>query len=713
MALVACSPAAQRAYIEYFETSAMLMVEASIHAEQGKLAQVVSSGQAARLFRRSLLAAAAMVLLAATVATLIKVALPKVPELALRAAATSRWSVDGEANATDRQQATLREGGTVRVESGTLELRLESGAAMIMQGPAEVSFPKLNQPVVRSGWLWIDSGGSGETFAVRTPDLRIRNLGTRFGIRVPAEGPAEVHLIKGRLEVTGDRQTGGPLELVAGEQAWAIPQLGDAASLPLARDPFPEIAELLAAPANYSTTVRGQNPTGYWRLENAPDGRLANEVPGGSAGRCRPGASSPPAGPGPGDSFAGFAHGNTAAGLAGFPDGAPLSLGAAHLHRGLLFHDLFDGSAPLQRRIPTGAPEGTAWVAAPNFRGDGMITPGPGSATLAFKPVSGVVYTLEATLGDVTTPEGDKNWVALGFASGQSTGSANGDRFIDGAVVGRAWMLFRGTGSKYGNTALLAGPSDSRFWNGWAQGVGGDIDLRIVLDTTGGAGAWTATWFARRPGQRDYIKVRNTCRLPNESIQSVGIATTGDQVRGRISRFSLTAAPATPDHPDSERADGPARITRPRGTVSWWLRRGPGIGHTEILWSAGEGPTDHAVHARLETDGRVGLFIENGRYDVLLTSEQGIADGRWHHLAASWGPMSATLYLDGQLAAHDPDFLGTQQENLPELRAGGDPTAPGGTSFTGWIDEIACWDRALSPLEVERQFRSALGADPR
>lgn len=712
MSLIARSPAAQRAYLDYFEMTAMLEAEAETCAESGSLPTIIAdAGQTARLFRRSLLAAAAVVLFAAVVATLYKVAQPGVQELALTAVASSHWSVDGEVGDQSKRQATLREGGTVRLESGTLELQLESGAAMVMHGPAEVSFPKIHQPVIRSGWLWIDSGTARESFDVRTPDLGIRNLGTRFGVRVPEEGPAEVHLITGKLQVTPRRETGKPLEVTTEGQAWAIPLMGETSSRPVADDPFPGIAELLAAQADYSLTVRGQNPTGYWRLEHPNNGPLANEVPGRSAGRCRLGASSSP-GPGPAEGFAGFANSNTAVGLSGFPDAVPLSLGATQPHKGLLFHDVFDGAGPLHLRFPKNSPAETGWVAAPNFGGNGVISPGRGSATLAFAPMGGVVYTLEATLQDVTTAVGDDSWVALGFAGGQSTGRGTGDRFIDGEVIGRAWMLFRGAGANSANTALLAGASDTKPWNGWTHGSGGAIDLRIVLDTTGGAGTWTATWFARRPGQHDYIKVRDTCRLPNESIQSVGIATIGGRERGRISRFSLRAAPATADHSNSVRADGPARITRSRGTVSWWLRREPGIEGPEILWSAGETSTDSAVFARLKKDGRVGLFIENGRYDVLLSSEQDIADGRWHHLVASWGPMAAALYLDGQRIAHDPDFQGLQQESLPELQVGGGPPAAGGAPFTGWIDEIACWDRALTPIEVEQQFQSALGAAP-
>ena len=180
-------------------------------------------------------------------------------------------------------------------------------------------------------------------------------------------------------------------------------------------------------------------------------------------------------------------------------------------------------------------------MAAPHFRADGKITAGFGSATLPFQPVNGVVYTLEAALRDVTAPADVMDWIALGFANGRSAGAESGDRFVSGMVTGRAWMLIRGKDSKFENTALLAGTSDTEVWRNWTGGSGGDVDLRIVLDTTKGAGNWTATWFAKRPGDGDFVKVRDTRRLSNEAIRSVGIAVTGNDIRGRISGFSLRA----------------------------------------------------------------------------------------------------------------------------------------------------------------------------
>jgi ferric-dicitrate binding protein FerR (iron transport regulator) len=708
MALIHHSPAAQRTYIQYFEVSAMLEAEAATHVEHGNLPKIVPFYPPSRLFNRALLSAAALVVLAATVAALINVTMPQARTLDLTAAADTRWSVSGKTRHANVETARVREGSTVRVDSGILELRLESGASMVMQGPAHVSFPKLNRPVVKSGWLWVDSAESKEKFEIRTPDLRIRNLGTRFGVSVPADGPAEVHLFKGKLEVISEAMPEKVHILIPEEEGQAIPSQGEPTSVALARDPYPGIAGLLAAPANYPTTVRSQNPAAYWRIEDESGGRLKNELEGEPAGRAKAGVSMVATGPGPEDGFVGFDAANKAARLNGQPGDAQLSLGAAPpRHHGLLFHETFKGEGPLNKRTPAVTSKETSWVAGHYFRANGWISSGNANATLAFEPVDGVVYTVEGSFRGVNSPEGAFPWVALGFADSQSTGTKSGDRFALGDVSGRAWMLLRGKGSKRPNATHDLGDSNSIPWENWSSGVGGDVDMRVVLDTTRGYGNWTASYFARRPGKGDYVQVGQTRTLPNEEIRSVGMAVSGSQLQARITNFSLRAAAHTEDPASRVRAEGVASLVKSEGAVSCWVRREAGKGRRTILWSAGQELADNFIHVRFEADGRVGFFIENGRYDVLITSEEKIVDGRWHHLAATWSPGTADLYLDGRQIAWERGTRELLQGALPELQVGGGAPSSHFRSFKGDIDEFALWDRALTAIEVGQQYRSA------
>jgi hypothetical protein len=60
---------------------------------------------------------------------------------------------------------------------------------------------------------------------------------------------------------------------------------------------------------------------------------------------------------------------------------------------------------------------------------------------------------MAAGLGAATPNENDL--FAMGFASGQSTGSTTNDRFLSGNVVGQAWSLVRGSTTTNGNNNAI------------------------------------------------------------------------------------------------------------------------------------------------------------------------------------------------------------------------------------------------------------------
>lgn len=228
-----------------------------------------------------------------------------------------------------------------------------------------------------------------------------------------------------------------------------------------------------------------------------------------------------------------------------------LAAPASHAATTIFSHTFDEGTDGLNG---TAVDTGTgSWVAAPSVTANGVFSTSRGSATLAFTPSQGTQYQLDTSITGVT---GDANWVALGFANvgtdpGDGTGTGTGDRFTSQSgvnVEGRAWMLFRGAtdDTTNRNVAWTEGTKsgNNEFWSGsLANANGGSIDLRILLDTTGGAGTWTATWLAKRPADGSYTEVRSSALLPNESITSVGFAFSSDTTNGTLESFSLIQIP--------------------------------------------------------------------------------------------------------------------------------------------------------------------------
>jgi hypothetical protein len=377
-----------------------------------------------------------------------------------------------------------------------VKLELESGVIMLLRGPAVASFPSLERPILKQGWLWVDSDKSDEPFEVETPHHIVRDIGTRFGVRVHDNGDAEVHLVQGQLLIQPKRGAvnGKKLSLEPDDEGRLLSRSSPPVALPLAPDPFPDLPNLLKMSANYPTTILSQGPEGYWRLENAEERKLLNEVWGGLVGKRGIEVSSVKPGVGSGESLHGFPTDNSCLELHGDPE-----------------------------------------------------------------------------------------------------------------------------------TSVLIG-----------------------MDLPGG-------------------------------------------------------------------------VSREEGGLSFWIRRSPDLEREEVLWLAGQSPrgdtlspTQSMIHTQLSRTGQIEVFMENGKYDIFLSSNFSVSDGHWHHIAASWSNSAVELYVDGRRVMRVDDFTNLQRGTLRGryIRFGkpsNDLAAAGKYSFSGQVDEIALWTRPLSSIEVAHQYKAAQG----
>lgn len=228
---------------------------------------------------------------------------------------------------------------------------------------------------------------------------------------------------------------------------------------------------------------------------------------------------------------------------------------AAHLHAAVLYDENFTGAAAatLNGQIPDIDQNGgfNAWRAHTGFLADGSMTiPANGSgAWLPFVPQVGFTYTLSVSLVGVT---GNTNWMGVGFGESvpaNPQGTGNDYRFISGPSVGKAWMLYRGQSTSAttknqtqrgdANTGTVA--ANQLDWLG-TEMYAGDIDMQIVLDTTGGAGNYTASFFAKRPTDPTYTAVSaSNLPLSATDIGSVGFVGSNSpaNIDATITNFTL------------------------------------------------------------------------------------------------------------------------------------------------------------------------------
>jgi hypothetical protein len=105
-----------------------------------------------------------------------------------------RWRQDAAAEIG----RSLPSGTKLSIEQGLAQIRFESGAKIIVQGPADIELQSVNSATLRSGSLTADVPVQARGFEIHTPNANVVDLGTRFGIACEA-GQTDVEVFAGNV----------------------------------------------------------------------------------------------------------------------------------------------------------------------------------------------------------------------------------------------------------------------------------------------------------------------------------------------------------------------------------------------------------------------------------------------------------------------------------------------------------------------------------
>ena len=131
------------------------------------------------------------------------------------------------------------------------------------------------------------------------------------------------------------------------------------------------------------------------------------------------------------------------------------------------------------------------------------------------------------------------------------------------------------------------------------------------------------------------------------------------------------------------------------------------IGFENNQTGTGSGQTDRNIY--VGTDGKLYYVIYNGG-NVSINSSGTVTDGNWHLAVATQSGTAMTLYLDG---ASQGSNTGTPQSYSGYWRIGSyrnSAYSHGANGyFSGTIDEVGIWNRALSSSEITTLYNSGSG----
>src|SRR5436190_3794086 len=121
-------------------------------------------------------------------------------------ALNARWS----ASSAQLKTGDLLPAGQLRLESGVVELVFASGAKAAVEGPAELTITDRNSLELRQGRLSADVPKQAIGFAVRTPNAKVIDLGTRFGVNASSKDSSEVDVFEGKVHVAQGHDVAAP-----------------------------------------------------------------------------------------------------------------------------------------------------------------------------------------------------------------------------------------------------------------------------------------------------------------------------------------------------------------------------------------------------------------------------------------------------------------------------------------------------------------------
>jgi hypothetical protein len=119
------------------------------------------------------------------------------PMAVLNRAVEVQWS-DSENAPTAGAMLTA---GWVRIRSGVLQLEFLGGARLLVEGPAELRLDSNSSALLKTGKASAYVPESARGFTLNTPDMKVVDLGTSFGVEVSPGRDSEVHVFNGWVSV--------------------------------------------------------------------------------------------------------------------------------------------------------------------------------------------------------------------------------------------------------------------------------------------------------------------------------------------------------------------------------------------------------------------------------------------------------------------------------------------------------------------------------
>ncbi|MBK7706528.1 MAG: hypothetical protein IPJ30_12315 [Acidobacteria bacterium] len=140
-------------------------------------------------------------------------------------------------------------------------------------------------------------------------------------------------------------------------------------------------------------------------------------------------------------------------------------------------------------------------------------------------------------------------------------------------------------------------------------------------------------------------------------------------------------------------------------TIEGWVRSSPFSGSKFIAAKSGLASLSGYEFGMI--DGLLRFTLNGGAGGADLIDDANVADGGFHHVAATYDGTTMRVFLDGSLAAEKAVTTTLSFETSSGFVIGSRQSGILVTSFGGLIDELSIYGRALTESEIQIVFNSA------
>jgi hypothetical protein len=200
-------------------------------------------------------AAAACVTLAASVALFGKGTIFQRPVATLVQADNCQWEGSDLPTAVDSRLGP----GTLALVEGIATLRFKNGAMVTIEAPTKLQILNAMHCRLIEGSLTAEVPEPAHGFTIDTPDIQVKDLGTRFGLTAGSVGNSQVRVFEGEVEI-GGLADGKPKRLTEGKGIHAGSGSTAAGQEPTRGQTVQEAGGWTAIPTSF-----GQGKDGYVR----------------------------------------------------------------------------------------------------------------------------------------------------------------------------------------------------------------------------------------------------------------------------------------------------------------------------------------------------------------------------------------------------------------------------------------------------------------